>query len=356
MHDDSADRLLRQYLAAGSDSEVEIHLTHILDDLAKPIITRIVVAELHGPAAIEEAEDVVSDTVMHLLRRLRDLKDDSSQPIHDLRGYIAACAYNECHEHLRERYPARNRLRNHLQYFLKHHPEFALWRGSDCRLVCGYRDWVGRDTVSTNHIDDLSLAASSDPAAENHAQINRLVSATFAHLGAAVPLDVLVEAIARLINLEQRRVELPLYSSELTDPPAADSRLELRFSLHQLWDDIRQLSPRQRTALLLNLRDAHGREILSLLPQTRTATIAEIAATLQIPITELAKLWRELPLNDVMIGERLAASRQQVIKLRRLARERLRRMATRREQVVDRRQTPSADIPVAKKLGGSAAR
>jgi len=40
-------------------------------------------------ARIEDTEDVVSDTLTHLLYRLRDAKNDTSCPIHDLRGYIA---------------------------------------------------------------------------------------------------------------------------------------------------------------------------------------------------------------------------------------------------------------------------
>ncbi len=355
MHDDSADRLLRDYLAAGSDSEVEVCLARILEGFAKPIIRRIVTSVLRGPAS-DETEDVVSDAVTHLLRRLRDLKSDPSHPIHDLRGYIATCAYNGCHERLRERYPARNRLRNHLQYFFNHHPELALWRGADCRLVCGHREWIGRDAVSSSRVDEVSIAARGDPSAENHAQIAALVAATFAHLGAPVQLDVLVDAIARLINLEQRRVELPLHSSEISYAPAPDSAVELRLSLSQLWDDIRQLSPRQRAALLLNLRDAHGREVLSLLPQTRAATIVEIAEALQMPLGELARMWKDLPLNDEVIGQLLGASRPQVIKLRRLARERLRRMAARREQSVTQRRDQNEALPAASKLRGSTAR
>ena len=131
--------------------------------------------------------------------------------------------------------------------------------------------------------------------------------------------------MARLIDLEQQRVEVPLESVALTET-AADEAMELRASLRQLWDDVRELAPKQRAALLLNLRDAHGRECLSLLPLTRTATIAEIASAVEMPAERFAELWNELPLSDATIGELLQLTARQVIKLRRLARERLRRM------------------------------
>ena len=114
-------------------------------------------------------------------------------------------------------------------------------------------------------------------------------------------------------------------------------------SLRQAWEDIRQLPQRQRIALLFSLRDVNGREILSFLPLTRTATIPEVAEALQIPVMKLASLWGELPLDDAAIGNLLGASRQQVIKLRRLARETLRRSSKRREQAVPGRSRQNVD-------------
>jgi hypothetical protein len=171
-----------------------------------------------------------------------------------------------------------------------------------------------------------------DPAAEDHVQIRRLASEILAHAGAGVEFDTLVDVIARVIHLEQRRVELPLSTHEFASAATADSGLELRLTLRELWQDIRHLSSRQRAALLLNLRDAQGCDMLSLVPQTRTATIDEIAAAVDMPVARLAELWKDLPLNDATIGTLLGASAQQVVKLRRLARERLRRMARRREE------------------------
>ena len=326
-----ADLLLSDYLAAGSDADIEMYVTAILD-VANPIVRNIVASALRGPACIEDTDDVVSETLTHLLHRLRDLKKDTSHAIHDLRGYIATCAYNSCHERLRERFPARNRLRNHLHYLFNHHPHLMLWRAADGRLICGDRSAVGRDPDPAR-VESFSTPTRMDPAAEDHVQIRRLVSEVVKHVGGAMEFDTLVDVIARLIHLEQRRVEFPLNNHELVSPATADSGLEARLTLRELWQDIRRLSWRQRTALLLNLRDAHGCEILSEMPQTRTATIDEIAAAVEMPVAQLAELWKDLPLSDAIIGTLLGASPQQVLKLRRLARERLRRMALRREKI-----------------------
>jgi DNA-directed RNA polymerase specialized sigma24 family protein len=332
MRDDSGDRLLRQFLAATTDPEVEDYLTHILDPFAKPIIRGIVASTLRDVATRDDVEDIVSETVVHLLRRLRDLKSNSSEPIEDLRGYIATCAHNRCHERLRDRYPARNRLRNQLRYLINHDPELAMWRSRDGRLICGYRRWTGQEAVSGDAIEELRIAARSDPGAENRAQIAALVLNVFKHVRAPVDLDNLVKAIARLIGLEESRHMGLVGASQLSSPTAVDCRLELQLSLRQLWEDIQQLALRQRKALLLNLRDRRGGEVLSLLPRTRTATIAEIARAVEMPLMEFATLWRDLPLSDAAIAALLGATPQQVIKLRRLARERLHRISKRREE------------------------
>lgn len=120
----------------------------------------------------------------------------------------------------------------------------------------------------------------------------------------------------------------------LADPtPDARESLGFRSSLRALWVEIRQLPERQRAALLLGLRDDTGRSVLFLLPATGTASIREIAAALGWSAERLAGLWNDLPLNDHRIADLLSASRQQIINLRKSARERLgRRMRMRESQ------------------------
>jgi hypothetical protein len=70
------------------------------------------------------------------------------------------------------------------------------------------------------------------------------------------------------------------------------------------------------------------RDALTLLPLTGIATLRDIAHVLEIAPQKLAEVWNALPLDDLSIGELLRVSRQQVINLRKSARERLaRRMA-----------------------------
>ena len=327
MNNHVPEELLEQYLAVKTEGEADRRLAQILDEVATPVVRQVVASVVRDSRAFSDAEDIVADTLVDLLRRLRDLRSDVSHPIHDLRRYIVTCAYNRCHERLRERYPARNRLRNQLRYLCNHRRDLASWRDSRGELVCGFREWVGRDAVGSERVERLRLAARTDPGAEDRAQIAALVPLLLREAGGPLALDAVASAIARIIGVAQQCVEISLTELEPALESAPDVALQNRMSLQRLWDDVRELSAKQRVALLLNLRDTHGRECLSLFPLTRTATIAEIAEVVGMPAERFAQLWNELPLSDAAIGELLGATPRQVIKLRRLARERLRRMA-----------------------------
>ncbi len=127
--------------------------------------------------------------------------------------------------------------------------------------------------------------------------------------------------------------EVALESGDGGDRSAllADDRADALLSLEQrrflraLWEEIRELPPRQCAALLLNLRDAQGRDAVSLLPLTGTASLREVAAVLGLPAERFAELWQRLPLDDASIAALLGATRQQVINLRKSARARLTR-------------------------------
>jgi RNA polymerase sigma factor (sigma-70 family) len=123
---------------------------------------------------------------------------------------------------------------------------------------------------------------------------------------------------------DRSREEDPL--ARLTDPaPTAVSVLERRSDLFRLWGEILQLPARQAAALILNLRDEQRRNAVVLLPLTGVATIREIARTVGMSAEGFAQIWNRLPLEDAAIAELLGVTRQQVINLRKSARERLAR-------------------------------
>jgi len=92
-----------------------------------------------------------------------------------------------------------------------------------------------------------------------------------------------------------------------------------------LWREIAALPPRQRTALLLNLRDRDGLNALALFVLVGVTTIGDLASATGLTVERLWTIWDELPLDDLTIAGMLGVTRQQVINLRKSARERLAR-------------------------------
>jgi hypothetical protein len=137
--------------------------------------------------------------------------------------------------------------------------------------------------------------------------IDDLVNAVAARMGIADPIRTSGDHIAAA------HTSSPLSIVESTE------------SLHRLWSEIVALPRRQRLALLLNARDPAGESVLRLLVAERIVTMRELAATLEISVAELDALWSAVPLIDAAIAERLQVTRQQVINLRKAARDRLAR-------------------------------
>lgn len=102
-------------------------------------------------------------------------------------------------------------------------------------------------------------------------------------------------------------------------------RLEKKTFLRRLWEELQQLPPNQRAALLLNLRDEGGRGCITLFPVTGVATLHQLAEALGMDAEGFARLWNELPLEDARIAELLGLTRQQVINARKSGRARLAR-------------------------------
>src|SRR5262249_28794033 len=102
-------------------------------------------------------------------------------------------------------------------------------------------------------------------------------------------------------------------------------QVERRIFLKYVWSEIGKLPLRQRVALLLNLTDADGHSVIGLLPAIGIASLREIADSLGMPEEQLASIWNQLPIDDLTIASYLGGTRQQVINLRKTARERLAR-------------------------------
>jgi len=280
-------------------------------------------------------EEIYNDIQLRLLKRLRGLKEDpAGNQIANLRGYVATVTRNTCDEYLRQRYPLRRRLKDKIRRHLLGHIEFGLWEDTEHNWFAGLAGWQHLDralkgesaTTTADLQERLKMAWATVDV--QRLQLHDLLTTIFRVASAPLHLDELTELIAECWGVEDHPAEpldanTPVALDELGAQVNPATITERRQSLQLLWREICQLPRRQRVALLLNLRNPHGVNAITLLPATGVATFEQIAEALEIPAAEFEQLWAQLPLDDLHVADYLGATRQQVINLRKTARERL---------------------------------
>jgi hypothetical protein len=310
--------LLAAFLASQDPAESESLLERLLCEQADQAVSRIVASRI-PPAS---ADDVRHEILAGLIARLREMKEMGVETeIRDFSAYAAVAAFHGCNEYFRQCYPRRYRLRNRLRYLLTKNGQFALWQSPGGDWMCGLKKWSPVPPEKATS----ALAPATDASWVSSREASAAVLEIFVDSGAAIPFQDLVAAVAQRWGVTDRPGE------SATEPSAAariETALENRSWLKRLWDEIVELPVKQRVALLLNLRDEHGGAALPLLPSTGVATLRQIAVALEMEAVELARIWNDLPLADQDIAARLNLNRQQIINLRKSARERLgRRLA-----------------------------
>lgn len=330
------DPSLLPFLAADDALEEAAALARLNAEEIEPIIRRGVGYKLRLQSSVDsqrpEFEEIHNDIQVRLLKRLRALKEDPTQnQIMNLRGYVASVTRNTCDEYLRQRYPLRRSLKDKVRRHLLNHTEFALWEDTEHNWLAGLSGWQDPGYVLKEAPGELEerLKTGWQTVDVQRLQLHDLLNTIFDVAQAPIELDHLTELIAGLWGIEDHPAE-PLEAityATLDEPLSADINpatiIERRQSLELLWREICQLPRRQRVALLLNLRNPHGINVITLLPATGVATFEQIAQTLEIPLAEFEQIWAHLPFDDLQIATYLGATRQQVINLRKTARAHL---------------------------------
>jgi DNA-directed RNA polymerase specialized sigma24 family protein len=326
------DPLLRAFFDARDEAGAEGALNLLVERHALPLARAIVARKLAsyqgsraGRSDAQDWDDVVADAMMTLVERLQSTKSAAdAAPIENFLGYAAAVVHSTCAHYVRRRHPERARLKDRLRYLFSTEPRLALWTVHEDLLTCGLVGWRGRwaDPVAERMLRQLMDAKATPWASMTRAGLSAAVIELAVSMGGPVAFDAFVAAAASAANILEPR-ETGDASVVPSPAPGQDVLIDLRRFLAQVWGEVGNLPVRQRSALLLNLRDSTGAGLLWLLPIAGVASIRQIARLLEIPDAEFARLWHEIPLDDAAIAQRLGCSRQQVINLRMAARKRL---------------------------------
>jgi RNA polymerase sigma factor (sigma-70 family) len=331
------DPLLTPWLQA-PDEAAEQHLAQLLTAEIEPVIKGIVRFKLRLNAGAPEAADLCQETLAEVLSALQRCRlTPERQPISDVRGLAATITYRACYRWLRRQSPQRQALRNRLQYTLTRQPRLALWPNALQNMLSGLAAWRGRnDCAAAAQLAQLladeglqTQAARFNPRSDV-SSFSSFLENLFSAAALPIAFDELVRVCAVLLRVrdEQHGSTETEEGTPIPEAVAQDDvawQVEKRIFLQRLWEEVQLLPLAQRTALLLNLRDASGAGCLALFPAVGVANLRQLAAVLELPLEEFAALWNQLPLEDAAIAKLLKLTRQQVINLRKTARERLAR-------------------------------
>lgn len=331
--------LLEVYLKSRDEGASADALAELVTQRVEPLVKAIIRGKLHVSLRVDDerqvnqdACDLVSDVKTLLIGRLTKLRSgDAKGKIDNLDAYVKTVTTNACHAHLRTKYPNRLRLKNQLRYLLTHNERLSLWDTKNDGWFCGSREFEqdhSGEKTEQESTDELRRILETDGILGERIELTDLVSRIFKILQKPLRFGDLVTFVYDLQRLtepvEVLEDEANGRSSSASEHELQD-RIEQAAFLKQLWDEIVLLPLRHRAALLLNLKNTQGEGLITLLPLTRVATISQIAEVLEIPAVEFAKIWNELPWDDLAIADHLKLTRQQVINLRQSARATLRR-------------------------------
>ena len=318
------DPILEALITAREDAARDAEIGRLVSEVAGPVIETVLSRQLRTEwiYRMEAMEDLRAAVNLRVVRKLRALARDPEESVERFRDYVATLTYNAVSDSLRERYPEWTRLKGRIRYVLEHDPRLGIW-SSGGRTLCGLAAWTGRPDAA----EPLSAADPTGTMLDRH-RLADAVAEALRRAGRPAELDSLVRLFATLWKVTEMTAGVSDDLMIVATAPTPLDRVESRRYIEALWREISALRPLQRAALLLNLRDTDGGNALAYFVLLSVVDIDELADSVGITVERLAALWSELPLDDLTIAGMLGIRRQQVINLRRSARERLlRRLA-----------------------------
>ena len=330
------DALLEPLSLETDDERADELLLQLINDHAEPVIKGVIRFKLRLSSYREtqraEADDIYQEVLLQLLSLLQKFRNSpEAHPIADLRGMAAVIAHRTCARWMRRQFPERHALKNRLHYLVTRQRGFALWQNAEGQLVAGFADWVDQRMPAIRQLPDPLPGHLRSATGGKPRELGDTIAAIFNHTGSPIEFDELVSAVVTLLGVSDQPIESLAEDEDEVAlvPDAAEPdpawKIEKKMFLRRLWEELEQLPPNQRAALLLNLKESSGFGCITLFPVMGIATLSQLAAALEMPAETFAEIWNELPMEDARIAELLGLTRQQVINARKSGRERLAR-------------------------------
>lgn len=326
----SADELLRLFLNAPSEERSAKFLDLLMENYALPTIKKVLWTKFGGLQNDsrffqQNYEDLLGESCLKIVGVLRQRKITTDiAPIRDFPAYCAVIGYNVWNSFVREQSPERESLKNRILYSLDKDGRFV--KETDAGGEKFYYLQTHKSSVSLISIDEIIALIKKGFDAYAQAALPDLLAAIFDKADGGLTFEELLKIVADLWQVRDfPNLSLDDFTEDFPSSDFQKDAFEMRYKLEYIWQEIRALPVLQRTALLYNLRDERGGEMLLSFFNTRLAALVELAAAMNLTKAEFIKLLPHLPFDDKKIAGAMNLSVKQIGNLRKSARDSLRR-------------------------------
>ncbi len=291
----TANEVLRLFLETPLQENCAKFSGLLIEKHAIPVIVKCLRAKFHESAgngfhlSEEDFEDLSGESCLKLLKKLSALRNSADEkPIRDFENYAAVVAYNCFNEFFGKYAPHWKSLKNQIRYAVSKSVEFEIWREKDecfCGLVKN-----GRKTRRISS-EDLINRVEEEFADFRKADLTDLLFEILERAKSAVLLNELVSVAAKLRAFEDLpNVLLEEFVGNVSAKHTRGNDLEMKFDLAQIWREISELPTNQRVALLYNLRDERGCEMLFVFFNAKIAPLKEISEAMNLTAKRVSDL------------------------------------------------------------------
>ena len=331
------DSVLEPYLTADDEPERQQQLDELVTLRAAPLIRKVLrrrlgfyVSAQGINASNQDAEDLYQEALTRVIQVLNQLHTSPTVTnIANFEGYVSRVTSNICMDFLREKSPARTRLKDTLRDLFRRHGDLVSWE-YEGEILSGFIAWrnTGKSTFSdqdTRELETKLEAFQSIRFADEDvraAPLSQVLAELFDWIGGPVDIDALVRMVAYLLNIKDQQI------ASFDDQGAswdtyfkanihtAESHARANELLARLWHAIRELPAEQRDAFAFGFEDEAGQDLFTILLDAAIVTWDELAHGMQRPVKELAKLRMQMPMDGTVAAEILGTERKNVWKWR----------------------------------------
>lgn len=327
----SPDEWLRLYLNAPTEAESAKFFDLLIENWVLPTIEKILSAKFGGRESDarfsrRDYEDLRGECCVKIVGvlRARKIAADALPPIKDFSAYCSTIIYNVWNAFVRERSPNRENLKNKIRYSLDKDSRFST--ETDVEKGIFYRLREQNLPPSVLSVEQLTAIVKEECELFAQTSLSDLLAVIFEKANGSLKIGQLVIIVAELwLVRDLPTVSLDDFQTRTAQKIVQHEDLEMRYTLEYVWQEIRALPVFQRVALLYNLRDERGGEMLFSFFNARIAALDELAEAMNLDKTQFVKLLPQLPFDDKRIATAMNLTVKQIGNLRKVARDNLRR-------------------------------